>query len=397
MLPLPIGCESILPTCDPMNPHVVVIGAGSTGAAIAHDLALRGLRVTLLDRFGPASGTTGHNQAQLHSGARYAVNDPHSARECAEENLILRKLMPNVLELNDGLFVALNEEELSYREMFLEGCAQCNIPTEEISPDRALKFEPGLNPNILCAIRIPDGVFDPYRFTLSFIAAARKNGATFLPFTETVAIDSRNGKVRVHRKVNDDIIEISCDAIINAAGPWAPRVSEMAGVTLSVEPSAGVMVTLSKRLCNMVINLLAPPADGDIIVPQRNTTMLGTTSWTVNDPDNIPIPQDHINQLLELADWMIPGASRVPVRGVMAAARPLIKDPSTSGRASTRGDRSYDHASDGAPGFFSIIGGKTTTARLMAEKISNMVCEYLNVNIPCTTRTEPLVSYRFGM
>ena len=64
-----------------MNPHVVVIGAGSTGAAIAHDLALRGLRVTLVERLGPASGTTGHNQAQLHSGARYAVNDPGSARE----------------------------------------------------------------------------------------------------------------------------------------------------------------------------------------------------------------------------------------------------------------------------------------------------------------------------
>jgi glycerol-3-phosphate dehydrogenase len=73
--------------------HVVVIGAGSTGAAIAHDLALRGLRVSLVERFGPASGTTGHNQAQLHSGARYAVTDPISARECIEENTILRKII----------------------------------------------------------------------------------------------------------------------------------------------------------------------------------------------------------------------------------------------------------------------------------------------------------------
>ena len=93
----------------------------------------------------------------------------------------------------------------------------------------------------------------------------------------------------------------------------------------------------------------------------------------------------------------MPGSSSVPIRGVMAAARPLIKDSSTSGRSSTRGDRSYDHATDGVPGFFSIIGGKTTTARLMAEKISNMVCVYLNIDKPCMTRTEPLVSYRFGM
>jgi glycerol-3-phosphate dehydrogenase len=379
------------------KPHVVVIGAGSTGATIAHDLALRGLRVTLLERFGPASGTTGHNQAQLHSGARYAVNDPHSARECAEENRILRKLMPHALELNDGLFIALKEEHLGYREMFLEGCAQCGIPIEDISPTEALHVEPGLNPNLLAAIRIPDGVFDPYRFTLSFIATARKNGATLLPFTEVVGIEPTQGKVRVHQKANDGFIEIGCDALVNAAGPWAPRIAKMAGVTLDLEPSAGVMVTLGRRLCNMVINLLAPPADGDIIVPQRNTSILGTTSWTVHDPDNIPIPRDHVNQLLELADWMMPGASRVPVRGVMAAARPLVKDRSTSGRASTRGDRSYDHAQDGAPGFFSIIGGKTTTARLMAEKISDMVCAYLNIDSPCMTRTNPLVSYRFGM
>ena len=379
------------------TPHVVVIGAGSTGAAIAHDLALRGLRVTLLDRFGPAAGTTGHNQAQLHSGARYAVNDPHSARECAQENLILRELMPQVLELNDGLFIALNEEHLKYGEAFSEGCAQCDIPTEAISPSDALNLEPNLNPHLLAAIRIPDGVFDPYRFTLSFIATARKNGATFLPFTEVVGIDTRRGKVRVHQKANDDFIEIDCEAIINAAGPWAPRIAAMAGVTLDLEPSAGVMLTLGRRLCNMVINLLAPPADGDIIVPQRNTSILGTTSWTVDDPDNIPIPRDHVKQLLELADWMLPGASRVPVRGVMAAARPLIKDESTSGRTSTRGDRSYDHARDGAPGFFSIIGGKTTTARLMAEKISDMVCAYLNIDRQCITRITPLVSYRFGM
>ena len=123
-----------------------VIGAGSTGAAIAHDLALRGVRVTHVERFGPAAGTTGHNQAQLHSGARYAVNDPESARECIEENRILRKIMPGALELNDGLFIALNEEHLSYRETFLEGCANCNIPTEEISTDNALKLEPRLQP-----------------------------------------------------------------------------------------------------------------------------------------------------------------------------------------------------------------------------------------------------------
>lgn len=377
------------------KPHVVVIGAGSTGAAIAHDLALRGLRVTLVERFGPAAGTTGHNQAQLHSGARYAVSDPESARECAEENIILRKIMPDSLELNDGFFIALNEEHLGYRESFLEACARCEIPTEEISPSEALKLEPGLNPDLLAAIRIRDGVFDPYRFTLSFIATARRNGAIFLPFTDVIGV--RPGQVTLHRRDSGEDIVVGSDAIINAAGPWAPHIAEMAGVSLALEPSAGVMATLGKRLCNMVINLLALPGDGDIIVPQRNTSILGTTSWMVDDPEDIPIPPDHVHRLLELAEWMIPGARRVPVRGVMAAARPLIKDPGGQGRAATRGFRCYDHAQDGVPGFFSIIGGKTTTARHMAEKMSDLVCATLGITTPTQTRTTPLASYRLGL
>lgn len=377
------------------KPHVVVIGAGSTGAAIAHDLALRGLRVTLVERFGPAAGTTGHNQAQLHSGARYAVSDPESARECAEENIILRKIMPDSLELNDGFFIALNEEHLGYRESFLEACARCEIPTEEISPSEALKLEPGLNPDLLAAIRIRDGVFDPYRFTLSFIATARRNGAIFLPFTDVIGV--RPGQVTLHRRDSGEDIVVGSDAIINAAGPWAPHIAEMAGVSLALEPSAGVMATLGKRLCNMVINLLALPGDGDIIVPQRNTSILGTTSWMVDDPEDIPIPPDHVHRLLELAEWMIPEARRVPVRGVMAAARPLIKDPGGQGRAATRGFRCYDHAQDGVPGFFSIIGGKTTTARHMAEKMSDLVCATLGITTPTQTRTTPLASYRLGM
>ena len=377
------------------KPHVVVIGAGSTGAAIAHDLALRGLRVTLVERFGPAAGTTGHNQAQLHSGARYAVSDPESARECAEENIILRKIMPDSLELNDGFFIALNQEHLGYRESFLEACARCEIPTEEISPSEALKLEPGLNPDLLAAIRIRDGVFDPYRFTLSFIATARRNGAIFLPFTDVIGV--RPGQVTLHRRDSGEDIVVGSDAIINAAGPWAPHIAEMAGVSLALEPSAGVMATLGKRLCNMVINLLALPGDGDIIVPQRNTSILGTTSWMVDDPEDIPIPPDHVHRLLELAEWMIPGARRVPVRGVMAAARPLIKDPGGQGRAATRGFRCYDHAQDGVPGFFSIIGGKTTTARHMAEKMSDLVCATLGITTPTQTRTTPLASYRLGL
>ena len=185
--------------------QAIVIGAGSTGSALAHDLALRGLRVTVLDRAGVASGSTGHNQAQLHSGARYAVNDPGSAAECIRENWILRRIQPDVLELNDGLFVAVDEQGMAYRKTFLEACEACDIPAHELTVERALQMEPLLNPHILLAIQIPDGVFDPYRLCLSFLATACQHGATVQTFCEVVDLDTPNRTLRFHsRRTNKD-------------------------------------------------------------------------------------------------------------------------------------------------------------------------------------------------
>jgi glycerol-3-phosphate dehydrogenase len=377
--------------------HVIVIGAGSTGAAIAHDLALRGLRVTVVERGGVAGGTTGHNQAQLHSGARYAVNDPVSARECIEENMILRKIMPEGLELNDGLFVALIEEHLAYRPVFLEACVRCGIPAREMPAARALELEPRLNPRLLAAIQIPDGVFDPYRFCLSFLATAHHNGARVRTFAEVIGIDAGRRAVQVRDRRSGKVETLGADLIVNAAGPWAVRVAAMAGAQVEVEPSAGAMVTVGARLCHRVINLLAPPGDGDIIVPQRQTSILGTTSWTVTDPDDIAIPAGHVEQIFVVAEQLIPDVRRTPVRGVMAAARPLLVVPGAGGRATTRGFACLDHARDGADGLISIVGGKTTTARCMAEKLSDLVGAKLGVKAECRTRTTPLLSYRAGI
>jgi glycerol-3-phosphate dehydrogenase len=122
--------------------HVIVIGAGSTGSALAHDLALRGLKVTIIERGGIASGTTGHNHGQLHSGGRYVVNDPEAARECILENEILRKIAPSILELNGGLFVATRPEHLAYQPQFLQACADCGIPAELLPVEKALRMNP---------------------------------------------------------------------------------------------------------------------------------------------------------------------------------------------------------------------------------------------------------------
>jgi glycerol-3-phosphate dehydrogenase len=120
------------------KPHVIVVGAGFTGVATAHDLAQRGCDVTVVERGPIANGTSGRTHGVLHSGGRYAVNDQESAIECIEENMILRKIVPEVIEPNGGLFVALNEEDLAYGELFIDGCQQCGIEIEELTAKQAL-------------------------------------------------------------------------------------------------------------------------------------------------------------------------------------------------------------------------------------------------------------------
>jgi len=134
------------------HPTALVIGAGSTGAATAHDLALRGVAVTLVERGEVASGTTGRNHGLLHSGARYAVKDPESAVECIAERDILARIAPEVLELNGGVFVAVDDGGLAYREPFQEACACAGIPVRDLSGAEARDLEPALSDRVLAAL-----------------------------------------------------------------------------------------------------------------------------------------------------------------------------------------------------------------------------------------------------
>ncbi len=378
-------------------PHVIVIGAGSTGSATAHDLALRGLHVTVIDRGEVASGTTGRNHCLLHSGGRYCMTDQESAIECIDENLILRKIMPDLLELNDGLFVAVTEEDLSYKERFLEACAACHISARDIPIKHAFDLEPFLNPGALATVQVPDGVFEPFRFCLAFLATARLHGAVVRRYhlvTEIICsgksvtgvkvMDYRTGKTEI----------LGTDLVVNAAGPWAEDIAAMAGVKVPVQPTAGVMVTLDCRLNNMVLNRLNKPSDGDIVVPQRATSTIGTTSWKVEDPDLITIPPEHVERMIVQGEQLMPVIRKIPMRARMAVARPLIVKSGDDARNVSRTFECFDHAYDGVDGFVTISGGKTTTARAMAERVSDLVCNKLGIVAECRTREVPLASYR---
>lgn len=379
------------------KPSAIVIGAGFTGTATAHDLALRGFDVTVFDRGPLANGTSGRTHGLLHCGGRYAVKDKESAIECIDENMILRKIVPEVIEPNGGLFVALDDQDLSYGEAFIEGCEACHIPLEQLTAQQALALEPGLNPKILTAFLVPDGTFDPLRLAMSFAATAKKNGARFRLYTDIVGmvIDGKGNVVGVKYwdRTNDERGEFRGDIVVNCTGAWAGEVAGLAGADVPVKPTPGIMVAYDKRMAERVINRLCPPADGDIILPQRRMMVIGTTSFEVSNVDYVPVDEAQIKQMYEAAIKLLPEVEHTRQRGVYMASRPLVG--AGTGRSLARTFKCFDHKEDhGIDGLVTITGGKATTLRLMAEKTVDLVCKKLGLDVPCITAEYPLVSYR---
>ena len=379
--------------------HVLIIGGGGTGGALAHDLALRGLRVTLVERGEFTSGTTGRHHGLLHSGARYAVNDHESAVECIEENRLLRKIAPGSFEENDGLFVAITDEDMAYLPGFLEGCDASGIPAEQLTPEQALRLEPMLSPDMKAAVRVPDATMDAMRMPLRFFATAKRNGASLLNYMEVTGLLMHDGVVSgaaIHDHVTGRDAEIHADLTVNATGPWSEKVAVMAGVDVPIRPSPGVMLALRGRFCNMVINRLHASGDGDIVVPQRGLSIVGTSSWVVEDPEDLGVPEDHVERMVVEGSKLIPAVATATRRAAWSAARPLIgsRGEADSGRELSRTFKTIDHAAEGgAEGFVTITGGKGTTLRGMAEVCADVVCRKLGVDEVCRTRDTVLLPH----
>jgi glycerol-3-phosphate dehydrogenase len=387
------------PSARTSGSHVLIVGGGGTGGALAHDLTLRGVKVTLVERGEVTSGTTGRHHGLLHSGARYAVGDQESAIECIEENTILRRICPGSFEENDGLFVAITDEDMEYLEPLLKGCADCGIPTETLTPDEALRLEPLLNPDLKAAIRIPDATMDAMRMPLRFFATAKHGGAeihSYMEVKDLIVHDHVVSGAVVHDHVTGKEGEVRADIVVNAAGPWSEQIASMAGVDVPIRPSPGVLVALRGRLCNMVINRMHRSGDGDIVVPQRALSIVGTSSWTVDDPDDLGVPEDHVQRMYEEGAKLIPAVKQAEFRAAWSAARPLIgsRGQADTGRELSRTFKTFDHReSEGVEGFVTITGGKGTTLRVMAELCADVICAKLGIDAECRTRDTVLLPH----
>jgi glycerol-3-phosphate dehydrogenase len=388
-----------------VSTEILVIGGGATGLGVARDAALRGFKTILVEKGDLAHGTSGRYHGLLHSGARYAVRDPRSAEECCRENAVLKRLLPSAIEDTGGYFAALPEDPPDYVQPFLDGCRAAGIPAEEIPIALALKEEPLLNPRLVRVFRVPDASCDSFDALHALAESLRAAGGEVWTRHKIVGLMKTGSRIigaDLENVTAGERISLGADLVVNCAGAWAGTVAALAGCELKVSPGKGTMIAMNSRLVNTVVNRLKPPSDGDILVPVGTVAVMGTTEVVVDNPDQYSIDDDEIELLLTEGEKLIPRFREFRVLRAWAGVRPLFQ-PGTEGTEGTtetqvsdsrlvsRAHSVLDHAErDGVEGFISVVGGKFTTFRLMAEQAVDLACRKLGTERKCLTAETPI-------
>lgn len=378
---------------------VCVVGGGATGTGLARDLAMRGLRCLLVEMGDLANGTSGHFHGLLHSGARYVVRDPISAAECRRENAIVRRIAAPMVEDTGGLFCWLRGDPEDYPPRFLEGCRRAGIEVEEITVEKAHRREPLLSDAVERAFWVPDATIDPWALVAANAASAMEHGAEVRRYTRLAGAELRAGRVLAVELVgvrSGERERVEVGLLASAAGHWAGRIAAMLGVELKMAPGWGAMVVMNQRLSQAVVNRCRLPGDGDIVVPVGPVSILGTTSHTLDLLEGYEVTQEEVRHVMKEAARLVPSVLDGRPLRVYAGARPLYDpghDPAAS-RSLTRSHTVLDHGHQGVDNFVSIVGGKLTTYRLMAEDAADLICRKLGVSVPCRTAEEPLPAAR---
>ncbi|UJF17655.1 anaerobic glycerol-3-phosphate dehydrogenase subunit A [Vibrio sp. SS-MA-C1-2] len=384
-------------TINRFNTDVVIIGGGATGTGIMRDCALRGLNCILIERDDLASGTTGRNHGLLHSGARYAVTDHESATECISENKILKNIANHCVEDTGGLFITLPEDDLSFQTTFVQACNDAGIENQILTPREAIKAESNVNPELLGAVRVPDGTLDPFRLCSSNVLDAKEQGArlfTYSIVTSLIRIENRVIGVNCFNLKTKQKFEVYADQVVNAAGIWGQNICEYADLQIKMFPAKGSLLILDYRINNMVINRCRKPSDADILVPGDTISLIGTTSEHVDYDkiDDLHVTTDEVDVLLREGIKLAPIMAETRILRAYAGVRPLVAvNGDESGRNISRGIVLLDHQErDGLEGLTTITGGKLMTSRLMAEWTTDLVTKKLGNTTPCTTDQRPL-------
>lgn len=387
----------------PHTADVLVIGGGATGAGVLRDLARRGLRGLLVERGDFGTGTTGRYHGLLHSGGRYVQKDQLAARECIEENRILRRIAPASIEDTGGFFVATPDDPDDYVLAFAENCAMSGVDCEEVNVATLLEKEPALNRRIRRAFRVPDGSIEPWQLIEATLADARLHGSEALSYQRVVGFDVVGGRIvaaTLRNERDGTMSKVWVQFVVSASGAWAGKIAALANVDVEMTPGKGTMLIYNHRMTDAVINRCHKSSDGDIMVPVHTVAILGTTDIKVPDPDEYEITREEVARLVDEGAKLFPELPRMRILRAYAGVRPLYKPPTddTGGgnRSISRAHAILDHGDQGVENFVSIVGGKLTTHRLMAEQTVDVVASKMGVNVECSTADEPLPDQHGG-
>ncbi len=326
-------------------------------------------------------------------GARYVVRDPESAKECIDENLILRRIAAHVIEDTGGFFIGLPEDDPSFETRWLKGCDNAGIPYTRLTPAQALKRERVLNPKLNKVYEVPDATCDSFDLGHALQKGSEAAGARFLTYHRGEEFYREGSRIVGAQLLNlrsNESVDVTCQVVVIAAGPWSEQLGRKAGMSFKMTLSRGANLAMNVRWVNTVINRLRMPGDGDIFVPVGTVSVIGTTSVKTLDPGDTRVESWEVKRILENIEPVVPGISRARILRAWGGVRPLYDPGGGDQREAARTFQVLDGAYDGIDGVLAVIGGKLTTFRMMAERTVNLVCKKLGVERPCTTATTML-------
>ena len=384
----------------PSAHDVCVIGGGVTGAGIARDLSLRGLSVLLLEKGDWGGGTTGSSSWMIHGGPRYLEFDWDTTRLSCEDaghivtiarNMVYRVVFIIPVLPHDKNNIERMETAMEVYDRFQP--LKKAHPHVRLTAEEARQVEPGLSPDVIGAVTMEEWGVDPHRLVFANVQDAMAHGARALNHTRVVDLLRDGGKViGVRYRASDGAIsEARAGVVVNAAGPWVPEISRMAGAEVHLRPAKGIHIVYPHRISNFSISAESIDGRDLLMVSHAGFTLLGTTDDDFyGDLDSVDVLDDEVDYLLQAFERVFPSIrSYRPVRTTTGVRPTLFKWRRYEDELSRRYEV-IDHAPDGAEGFITIAGGKLSMYRLMAEQTSDVVCRKLGHEAPSVTAARPL-------
>jgi glycerol-3-phosphate dehydrogenase len=374
------------PPLDNQRFHVIVIGGGINGVAIARESARAGRRTLLLEQHDFAAGTTSRSTRIIHGGLRYLEHgDIGQVRESLRERQWLLQRYPNLVHPLQFLLSLDGDSRRSalavrtglwlYRRMGNDQHGSDGACTEqarfECLLDAGRHFSVFSFDDAQCEF--------PERLVAEWLVEAIEAGAVARNHTQVVSVDIRNGRatgVSLRDQLSGKEERVEATWIINATGPWADGICHTSNIQTGHPLVGGVRgshIVLSKFAGAPQAAVYTEAVDGRpiFVIPWNEQLLVGTTEVPDdNDPGRAQPAADEIDYLLRSFVHLFPRVkvSTDDIHYAFAGVRPLPFSPKKNPSAVSRKHYLHDHIADGAAQLISVIGGKLTTAASLARE-----------------------------